>query len=129
MADKMHKGVQKPIYQFARELRNNATYAEQILWDSLKNKPLGYKFRRQHPYSVYILDFYCHRLKLVIEVDGSIHQLPEVKENDIERQRLLEEDGLKVIRFENSVIEQRAETVFKEIETIIQLLGNEQKRP
>jgi very-short-patch-repair endonuclease len=76
MEGKMHNGAQKPIYQFARELRNNATYAEQILWGYLKTKPLGYKFRRQHPYSVYILDFYCHSLKLVVKVDGSIHQLP-----------------------------------------------------
>jgi cyclase len=92
MANKMHAGAIKPVYQRARELRNNTTYAEIILWGYLKTKPFGYKFRRQHPYSIYILDFYCHSLKLVIEVDGSIHNLAEVKENDIIRQKLLEED-------------------------------------
>lgn len=70
MTGKMHSGAAKPLYQMARELRNNATHAETILWGYLKTKPLGFKFRRQHPYSIYILDFYCHSLKLVIEVDG-----------------------------------------------------------
>ena len=59
------------MYQRARELRNNSTHAEIILWGYLKAKPLGYKFRRQHPYAIYILDFYCHSLKLCIEVDGN----------------------------------------------------------
>ncbi len=82
MTGKMHSGASKPLYQMARELRNNATHAETILWGYLKTKPLNHKFRRQHPYSIYILDFYCHSLQLVIEVDGSIHELKEVKEND-----------------------------------------------
>jgi very-short-patch-repair endonuclease len=83
MANKMHNGAIKPLYQRARELRNNSTHTEIILWGYLKAKPLGFKFRRQHPCAIYILDFYCHSLKLVIEVDGSIHQLNEVKENDM----------------------------------------------
>ncbi len=124
----MHKGALKPLYQRARELRNNSTYAESILWGYLKTKPLGYKFRRQHPYAIYILDFYCHSLKLVIEADGSIHNLPDVKENDDIRQKLLEEDGFKVIRFQNNIIIEKTETVIKEIETCIQLLANDQKR-
>lgn len=66
MTGKMHSGAAKPLYQMARDLRNNATHAETILWSYLKTKPLGFKFRRQHPYSIYILDFYCHLLKLVI---------------------------------------------------------------
>jgi len=128
MNNKMHKGALKPLYQRARELRNNSTYAESILWGYLKTKPLGYKFRRQHPYAIYILDFYCHSLKLVIEADGSIHNLPDVKENDDIRQKLLEEDGFKVIRFQNNIIIEKTETVIKEIETCIQLLANDQKR-
>ena len=90
MERKMHRGAIKPLYQMARELRNNATHAETLLWGYLKTKPLGYKFRRQHPYSVYILDFYCHSLKLVFEVDGSVHDLPEVKINDEQRIVLIE---------------------------------------
>ncbi len=64
----------------------------------LKEKPLGFKFRRQHPYSLYILDFYCDSLKLVIEVDGDIHNKEEVKENDKERQQSLENENLRVLR-------------------------------
>ena len=89
----MHAGAIKPLYQRARELRNNATHAENILWTYLKRKPLGYKFRRQHPFVIYILDFYCHSLKLVIEVDGSIHNYVDVKLNDEQRQATLQNDG------------------------------------
>ncbi len=129
MANKMHNGAIKPMYQRARELRNNSTHAEIILWGYLKVKPLGYKFRRQHPYAIYILDFYCHSLKLCIEVDGSIHTIKDVKENDLIRQKHLEDDGIKVIRFENSILEEKPELVFKEIESILQILTNEDKRP
>jgi imidazole glycerol-phosphate synthase subunit HisF len=84
----MHGGAIKHIYQRARELRNNATHAEALLWGYLKTKPYDLKFRRQHPYSIFILDFYCHSLKLVIEIDGSIHNQPDVKINDKQRQEL-----------------------------------------
>jgi cyclase len=107
------------LYQRARELRNNATHAETLLWGYLKTKPHGFKFRRQHPFSVYILDFYCHSLKLVIEVDGKIHSLPDVKENDEQRQALLQKEGLIVLRFNNDVIENRLEDVIFEIENFI----------
>ncbi len=73
MKSKMHLGATKEIYQRARDLRNKETHAETVLWGYLKTKPLSLKFRRQHPYSIYILDFYCHKLKLIIEIDGSIH--------------------------------------------------------
>lgn len=62
-----------------------------------KNKPFGFKFRRQHPFINYILDFYCHALMLVIEVDGLIHDLEEVKNNDEIRQKHLEEQGRTVL--------------------------------
>jgi imidazole glycerol-phosphate synthase subunit HisF len=126
---KMHAGAIKVLYQNARELRNNATHAEELLWGYLKTKPLGFKFRRQHPYSLYILDFYCHSLKLVFEVDGSIHNIPEVKENDAVRQNLLEKDGLKVIRYRNEKIISSLEIVIKEIDSLIIKMNDEQKRP
>jgi imidazole glycerol-phosphate synthase subunit HisF len=71
----------------------------------LKNKPEGYKFRRQHPLGIYIADFFCFKLKLVIEVDGSIHEMKSVKANDKERQKLIESEGLKLLRFTNTEIE------------------------
>jgi len=84
----MNVGAIKYLYQKAGKLSNNATHAETILWEYLRTKPFGLKFRRQHPYSIYIFDFYCHSLKRVIEVDGSIHNLPENKRNDEKRQSL-----------------------------------------
>ena len=123
----MHAGAIKHLYQNARELRNNATHAEQILWNYLRNKPLGLKFRRQHPYSLYILDFYCHSLKIVIEVDGSIHEIEKVKESDKVRQKSLEDDGLKVIRFTNEEIIRYLEKVTERIENLITTLKNETK--
>jgi imidazole glycerol-phosphate synthase subunit HisF len=119
MNEPMHNGAAKPLYQRARELRNNATHAGTILWGYLKTKPFGIKFRRQHPYSIYILDFYSHSLKLVIEVDGSIHNQQDVKLNDVEMQALLEKDGLIVLRFTNQQVEKNLEVVQETIENFI----------
>jgi very-short-patch-repair endonuclease len=126
MAKRMHGGAIKPLYQRARELRNNATSAETILWTYLKNKPYGFKFRRQHPYSIYILDFYCHALKLVIEVDGSIHDQVDVKLNDEERQATLQNGGLTVLRFQNEAVTKTLEKVILEIEDFLLKNKNEQ---
>ena len=98
---KMFAGADKFLFARAGELRKQQTFAEELLWQRLKTKPLGFKFRRQHAYGSYILDFYCHRLKLVIEVDGSIHNEEEIKRNDEIRQKDLENDKLCVIRFTN----------------------------
>ena len=125
---KMHAGAIKILYQNARELRNNATHAEQLLWEYLKTKPFGFKFRRQHPYSLYILDFYCHSLKLVIEVDGGIHDKEEVKENDKVRQHSLENDGLRVLRFTNEEVIETLKKVVETIENLITSLKDEYKR-
>jgi very-short-patch-repair endonuclease len=125
MGKKMHAGAIKLLYQKARELRNNATHAESLLWTYLKNKPFGYKFRRQHPHSNYILDFYCHALKLVIEVDGSIHDNKDVKMNDIQRQNALQNDGLSVIRFQNDLVIKTLEKVILEIEKFLIKRKNE----
>lgn len=116
---RLHAGAQKPIYQRARELRNNSTHAEDVLWGYLKTKPGNYKFRRQHPYSIFILDFYCHKLKLVIEIDGSVHEKQEIKFNDQQRQHLLEQDGLVVLRFNNDEILMSIENIIAVIEKYI----------
>lgn len=115
----MHAGAIKLLYQKARELRNNATHAEEVLWGYLKARPLGLKFRRQHPYSFYILDFYCHSLKLVIEVDGKIHDQADIKLNDRIRQEKIENDGLRVLRFTNERILLDVQEVILEIEKFI----------
>jgi imidazole glycerol-phosphate synthase subunit HisF len=128
MNEPMHNGATKFLYQRARELRNNATHSENALWGYLKTKPFGIKFRRQHPYSNYILDFYCHSLKLVIEADGNIHNQPDVKINDAQRQTLLQKDGLIVLRFTNEQVQKNFGEVQKIIENFILKNKDENKR-
>ncbi len=117
MKKKMFFGASNLIFENAKVLRKNMTDAENILWGYLKAKPNGFKFRRQHPLGIYIADFYCHKLKLVIEIDGSIHDNEDVKQNDEIRQKLIEEDGLTVIRFTNVQILNGIENVLKAINT------------
>ena len=87
-----------------------------ILWGKLKEYFPELKFRRQHAVSIYIADFYCHSQKLVIELDGSIHNVPDVKTNDSIRQKDLEDLGLKIIRFTNKEITSNLEQVLQTIE-------------
>jgi very-short-patch-repair endonuclease len=108
----------------ARELRKRMTEPERILWNHIRGrKQNGLYFRRQHPYGIYILDFYCFEANLVIEIDGMIHLSRH--EYDIERTEYLESSGLKVLRFKNKDIENRIEWVLAEINafTIISPLG------
>ena len=78
------------------------TEAEEMLWKHLRNNKLnGLKFRRQHPLDIYIADFYCHQKKLIIEIDGGVHDIPEQEEYDNGRTFELEEKGFKVLRFRN----------------------------
>ena len=111
----MFLGASKFIFENAKALRKNMTDAEKILWGYLKAKPNGFKFRRQHPLGIYIADFYCHKLKLVIELDGSIHDIEEVKENDIIRQKMIEEEGITVMRFTNEEVMNSINEVLKMI--------------
>lgn len=111
--------AEPPIFRKAQELRNQQTAGEIKLWMHLRTKPKGYKFRRQHPAWNYILDFYCHGLKLAIEVDGSIHNENKIIQNDIERQRNLEAQGVKFIRFTNEEIMLNLEEVIEKIDFII----------
>lgn len=75
----------------------------------------GYKFRRQHIIGQYIADFVCLSKKLIIEVDGLIHQLPEIKENDEQRTKWLEKNGFYVLRFTNSEVIRNIEGVTNQI--------------
>lgn len=75
-----------------------------MLWLHLKRNQLGVRFKRQHPIWMYFADFYCHEIKSVIEVDGSIHMVKDVMENDLVRQEDFTSFGIKVIRFTNKEI-------------------------
>ena len=112
------------IFENATQLRKNMTAAEMSLWLHLRGGLLGYKFRRQHPISIYIADFYCHRVKLIIELDGSIHDQEDVKKNDAIRQADLEKWGYTVIRFTNHEVFEQLELVIKEISDKILFINN-----
>jgi transcriptional regulator len=97
----MFFGSPPVIFENAKKLRENLTFAEEKLWSFLREKQLGVKFRIQHPISRFIADFYCHELKLVIELDGGIHEKEENKELDKNRDGEMKELGLKILRFTN----------------------------
>lgn len=112
----MWKGAPQSSFLKATFLRKNETESEKILWEKLRNNQLkGCKFRRQHPIGLYIADFYCHKLKLIIEVDGEYHNLPEQIEKDKERTQILESNGLQLIRFTNNEIQKKLEKTVYEI--------------
>lgn len=117
---RMFYGASNLIFEKAKALRNRVTDSESLLWEQLKGKQLGLKFRRQHPISSYIADFYCHEAKLIIELDGSIHQIPEIIKNDIERQKNIEELGITVLRFTNKELHNNLNVVLDKIKQTIQ---------
>lgn len=82
----------------ARQLRKTMSKPEIMLWQQLPKKPLGIKFRRQHPLGPYILDFYCPSAQLGIEVDGIAHDMGDRPERDARRERDLSQAGVKTIR-------------------------------
>ena len=91
--------------QTARRLRGKLTDAEQVLWSALRDSRMqGIKFRRQHPFGPYVLDFFCVNAQLAVELDGGIHDQPEQKDYDKERTAFLEANGLRVMRFRNEEI-------------------------
>lgn len=121
----MFEGACHLIFANAKLLRKNMTAAENILWMYLKAGINDYKFRRQHPIGIYIADFYCHKAKLVIEVDGSIHDLDEIKQNDKEKETYLIDNGYSVVRFTNKELMTQAEKVLEKIKSIISKRLNE----
>ena len=112
----MFYGASPIIFVLAKKLRNNVTSDEMLLWGRLRDKFPDVKFRRQHPLSIYIADLYCHSKKLIIEIDGSIHDSIEAKRNDTERQKNLEELGLTVLRFLNEEISKDMESILQRVE-------------
>ena len=114
----MYFGAKQDILEKAKELRKTMTNAENLLWNRLKNKQvLDLRFRRQHPLDIFIADFYCHTVRLVVELDGEIH----TTQVDYDQGRTIEMGrfGIQVIRFKNSEVEGDIESVIKRIEDLI----------
>jgi 5-methyltetrahydrofolate--homocysteine methyltransferase len=108
------------LKDYCKQMRNVPTDAERLLWSALSGKQLeGYKFRRQHIIGRYIADFICLKQRLIIEVDGLIHQLPENTASDAERTAWLEEQGYKVIRFTNDEVLFRLHEVLESILNVL----------
>ena len=104
------------LKQNRRDLRRHAIISEQILWKHLKANQLGVKFRRQVSIVVYIVDFYCHEKKLIIELDGYTHLSEETHTKDIAKQAFLEQNGYTVLRFSDDQIIHATEEVYSHIQ-------------
>ncbi len=112
----LHLNADEGIFNTSRHLRRKMTAAEKLLWKELRNRRLlNLKFRRQHPLHYYVADFYCHEIKLVIEVDGGINNKNSQIEHDENRSAELERFGIRVIRFRNEEIIGDIEDVKKRI--------------
>lgn len=97
--------TRKSMIEASKELRQRETIAEKLLWEALKEKRLsGLKFYRQMPIDRFIVDFYCPRLKLIVELDGGIHDDPDQYEYDRLREQMLRERELRIIRFRNEEV-------------------------
>ena len=120
-----HFNSKASTFEKAKALRQRETKEEKILWKKLRNRNFkNLKFRRQHPIENYIVDFYCHELKLVIEVDGGIHNTLETEIYDKERGDILEELGLTVIRFKNEDVNNNLLEVLRKLDVKCEELKN-----
>jgi very-short-patch-repair endonuclease len=123
--DNLHKEAMGKLYQYGRELRKESTKAEKLLWNDLRNRKLnGLKFRRQHPMDKFIADFYCHEKKLVIELDGDIHDEKVNKDYDEARTAMLEGLNVVVLRFKNEEVINNIKNVLKKITDTAEMLNS-----
>ena len=124
----MYYGANTETRRLAKKLREEITPAEALLWEFLRNRNTGFKFRRQHPLSIYVADFYCHELKLVIEVDGSVHDEINQKMHDESRTNNLKLTGITVVRFTNEDVLNNIDAVLKRITSICHDLANKKSQ-
>ena len=103
--------ITKEKLQRACELRRDMTAAEKLLWNELRANKLGFHFRRQQIIAGFIVDFYCHKAALVVEVDGDIHDLQQ--EEDTRREKVLTDLGLRIVRLRN-------EEILKELSMVLE---------
>ncbi len=111
---------QRITLERARALRRNQTGPEKALWEYLRSREfMGAKFRRQHPFGPYILDFFCVEHRLAVEVDGQTHSMPGGPEGDRERESWIESQGVRVLRFSNDLVIANAEGVAMKIRAVL----------
>ena len=123
MGDYRDGEVRPHLLRFSRELRRGQTNAEQRLWWLLRARQIaGAKFRRQHPFGPYVLDFLCTERGLVVELDGDQHAHAEVERHDAVRTHHLQSQGLHVLRFSNREVLWETEAVLQRIYTVLNQL-------
>jgi very-short-patch-repair endonuclease len=110
------------LKHFARKLRNDSTLTEVLLWTQIKSRALRVEFHRQVMIDKYIVDFYCHEIKLAIEIDGSTHENDEATVKDAARQDLLEGLGVTFIRFSDRDIKTNINGCFQALQMQVQEL-------
>ncbi len=118
----------KKLKKYSNKLKKNLTLPEVLFWNKVKNKQLGYRFYKQKPIGNYIVDFYCAKFKLIIEIDGRDHDFKE--EYDEKREIYLEKLGMKIIRFSNYQIYKQLDGCIEYIQGFLK--GNQEcndKRP
>jgi very-short-patch-repair endonuclease len=121
----MFYGAKPELFRFAEKMRYAPTDGEMAMWQLLKSELLRmHKFRRQHPISTFIADFYSHKLKLVIEIDGGYHLNNAQKEYDDFRDEDMNGMCISVIRFTNEEVIKHSETVLQRIIEKIKVLEN-----
>ena len=113
------QSVIKEKLQRAKELRRDMTPAEKVLWEELRANKLGVHFRRQQIIAGFIVDFYCHKSALVVEVDGDIHDLQQ--DEDARREKVLCEMGLRIVRFRNDEVLKNLMLVVTKMQEIISI--------
>jgi very-short-patch-repair endonuclease len=121
----MYFGAKPDLFKLAIEMRKNPTQSEKVLWNILRKYRIkGFLFRQQHPIYIFIADFYCHKIKLVIEVDGDVHFNDESQEHDDGRSGEMEKFGIKVIRFTNEQVHYNQDIVIEQINEFITRLAS-----
>lgn len=112
----------KEMKERRKELRANMTYCEKLVWKRLRKRKMEARFHRQYSIDGYVLDFYCPKLKLAVEIDGEVHEEFEQKEYDKNRQEYLESFGITFLRITNDEINRDFDEAVKRIEEKIEIL-------
>ena len=121
----MNQKMNPQLLQFAKSMRHAATDAENLMWQRLRAKQfMNLKFRRQHVIKPYIVDFYCHEIGLVIELDDGQHNTEDGRAYDVERTQFLEALGLTVVQYWNSDVLGRVDVVLEDLWQVCSELKN-----
>lgn len=121
----MNKKLDPQLLTFAKSMRHTATDAEALMWQVLRAKRfMNLKFRRQHVIVPYLVDFYCHEISLVVELDGSQHGMDDAIEYDAERTKFLEALELTVVRYWNHDVLRRTDGVLEDLWNVCSELKN-----